>query len=176
MIKWVHKHFPQLAEGSLRSARVSDLFDNLHCFLRLYRIIILLERYRNRYCLNFKEFNSISQSYHSSLSYIKEQKQSPGGILRNFAKVTKKNTCAAASFLIKLQVSDCKSIKKRLWHRCFPVNFAKFLRTIILTEHLRWLLLKGRFDFQIKGLQIEREKERFKEYGCRQKQYYNIQH
>ena len=24
---------------------------------------------------------------------------------------------------------------------CFPVNFAKFLRTTFLTEHLRWLLL-----------------------------------
>ena len=32
-------------------------------------------------------------------------------------------------------------LKKRLWHRCFPVNFAKFLRTTFLTEHLRWLLL-----------------------------------
>ena len=31
--------------------------------------------------------------------------------------------------------------KKRLWHRCFPVNFAKFLRTAFLPEHLRWLLL-----------------------------------
>ena len=28
-------------------------------------------------------------------------------------------------------------LKKRLWHRCFPVNFPKFLRTLILTEHLR---------------------------------------
>ena len=27
--------------------------------------------------------------------------------------------------------------KKRLWHRCFPVNFAKFLRTPFVTEHLR---------------------------------------
>ena len=33
-------------------------------------------------------------------------------------------------------------LKKRLWHSCFPVNFAKFLRTPILTEHLRWLLLQ----------------------------------
>ena len=33
-------------------------------------------------------------------------------------------------------------IKKKLWHRCFPVNLAKFLRTPFLTEHLRWLLLK----------------------------------
>ena len=31
----------------------------------------------------------------------------------------------------------------RLWHRCFPVNFAKFLRTPIFKEHLRWLLLKS---------------------------------
>ena len=45
------------------------------------------------------------------------------------------------SFLIKLQASASKFIKKRFWHRCFPVNFAKFLRTPFLTEHLRWLLL-----------------------------------
>ena len=31
--------------------------------------------------------------------------------------------------------------KKRLWHRCFLVNFAKFLRKPFPTEHLRWLLL-----------------------------------
>ena len=30
---------------------------------------------------------------------------------------------------------------KRHWHRWLPVNFAKFLRTPFLTEHLRWLLL-----------------------------------
>ena len=27
-------------------------------------------------------------------------------------------------------------LKKRLWHRCFPVNFAKFLGTPVLIEHL----------------------------------------
>ena len=32
-------------------------------------------------------------------------------------------------------------LKKRLWRRCFPVNFAKFLRTSIFIEHLWWLLL-----------------------------------
>ena len=32
---------------------------------------------------------------------------------------SQENTCARASFLLK----------KRLWHRCFPVNFAKILRT-----------------------------------------------
>ena len=33
--------------------------------------------------------------------------------------------------------------KKRLWHRCFLVNLAKFLRTPFLIEHLWWLLLAG---------------------------------
>ena len=48
---------------------------------------------------------------------------------------SQENTCARASFLETL-------LNKKLWHRCFPVNFAKFLRTPFLTEHLRWLLLK----------------------------------
>ena len=33
------------------------------------------------------------------------------------------------------------SLKKRLWHRCFPVNFAKFLRTPILQNSSGQLLL-----------------------------------
>ena len=32
-------------------------------------------------------------------------------------------------------------LKKRLWHRGFPVNFAKFIRTSFLTEHFQWLFL-----------------------------------
>ena len=31
-------------------------------------------------------------------------------------------------------------IKRRLQHRCFPVKFAKILRTPFFIEHLRWLL------------------------------------
>ena len=36
-------------------------------------------------------------------------------------------------------------LKKRLWHRRFPVNFVKFLRTPNFIEHLRWLLHEGLF-------------------------------
>ena len=32
-------------------------------------------------------------------------------------------------------------LKKRLWHRCFPVNFATFFGTPFFIEHLWWLLL-----------------------------------
>ena len=39
------------------------------------------------------------------------------GFLRNFGKFTEKQLL-------------------RLWHRCFPVNFGKFLRPPFFTEHL----------------------------------------
>ena len=32
-------------------------------------------------------------------------------------------------------------LKKRLQHRCFPVNIIKLLRTAFSIEHLWWLLL-----------------------------------
>ena len=38
------------------------------------------------------------------------------------------------AFLIKLQASARTLLKKRPWRRCFPVNFAKILRTRVLTE------------------------------------------
>ena len=54
---------------------------------------------------------------------------------------SKENTCAKVSFLIKLQTAPATLLKRRLWHRCFAVNFAKFLRAPFVTEHLWWLLL-----------------------------------
>ena len=51
---------------------------------------------------------------------------------------SQENTCARVSFWTKLQASF---IKKRLWRRCFLVNFVQFLRTPFFTENLRWLLL-----------------------------------
>ena len=39
------------------------------------------------------------------------------------------NTCVRVSFLIKLRALGLQLYeKKRLWHRCFPVNSTKFLR------------------------------------------------
>ena len=67
-------------------------------------------------------------------------------VLRNFLKFTG-NTCARVSFSTGLRPATL--LKKRLWHRCFPVNFAKFLRTPFLTEHLQWLLLKTAFWFSV---------------------------
>ena len=37
-------------------------------------------------------------------------------------------------------------LKKRPWHKCFPVNFAKFLRTPLLQNTCGWLLLTKLHD------------------------------
>ena len=42
---------------------------------------------------------------------------------------------------LEIDLRPATLLKKRLWQRYFPMNFAKFLRTPLLTEHLRWLLL-----------------------------------
>ena len=41
---------------------------------------------------------------------------------------SQENTCVRVSFLIKLK-APATLLKNRFWHRFFPVNFAKFLRT-----------------------------------------------
>ena len=63
------------------------------------------------------------------------------GVLRNFAKLTGKHTCQSLFFNKVAGFRSATLLKKRFWHRCFPVNFTKFLRTHFLTEHLQWLLL-----------------------------------
>ena len=63
------------------------------------------------------------------------------GALRNFAKFTEKHQCQSLFFNKVAGLGPATLLKKKLWHWCFPVNFAKFLRTPFFTEHLRWLLL-----------------------------------
>ena len=56
----------------------------------------------------------------------------------------RRNTCARVSFLIKLQAYGlwpATLLKKRLWHWCFPVNFAIFLRAPFLQDTSGRLLL-----------------------------------
>ena len=52
------------------------------------------------------------------------------------------NTCVRDSFFNKVvDLRIATLLKKRLWHRYFPVNFAKYLGTPFSTEHIWWLLL-----------------------------------
>ena len=69
------------------------------------------------------------------------------GVLRSLANFTGKHLCWSL-FLKNLQVGGLQLHHKRLQQIFLPVKFAKFLRTLFLTEHfqrlllhLRWLLL-----------------------------------
>ena len=66
------------------------------------------------------------------------------GILpfRNFAKLTEKHLRQSLFFNKVAGLRPEILFKKRLWHRCFPVNFAKFLRTLFLQNTPRRLLLQ----------------------------------
>ena len=68
------------------------------------------------------------------------------GFLKNFVNSTGKHLCCSL-FLIKLQTSY-NSITKRLQHWCFPVKFAKFLRTLFFREEFQLLLLRFKSCFQ----------------------------
>ena len=68
------------------------------------------------------------------------------GVLRNFAKFTKKHLCQSLFFN---NVSGWGLFKKRLWHRCFAVNFAKYLRTPFLQKTTGRLLLQWVYWFFI---------------------------
>ena len=64
-----------------------------------------------------------------------------GGVLRNFAKFTRKHLCQRLFFNKTAHHRPATLFKKSLWHRCFPVNFANFLRITFFREHFRWQLL-----------------------------------
>ena len=49
--------------------------------------------------------------------------------------------CTFRSSRRRCSVEPATVLKKRLWHRCFPVNFAKFLRTPFLENTSGWQLL-----------------------------------
>ena len=54
------------------------------------------------------------------------------GVLRNFVKLTGKHLCQSLFFNKVVALRPATLLKKRLWHRHFPTNFAKFLRTPFL--------------------------------------------
>ena len=61
-------------------------------------------------------------------------------VLGDFANFTGKHLCQSLIFNV-VGLRPTTLLKKRLWHRCFPVNLAKFLRASFFTKHRQWLLL-----------------------------------
>ena len=67
----------------------------------------------------------ISERYNEQVFY-------KNAVLKIFAKYTKKRLCWTLFLNKNAGLQYWNFIKKRLQHRCFPVNIAKFLRTSIL--------------------------------------------
>ena len=73
-------------------------------------------------------------------------------VLRNFAKFTEKYLCQSL-FGNKIgSLRPATLLKKRLWHLCFSVSFAKFLRTTFLlvaaSEPVRLSSINTIFSFK----------------------------
>ena len=81
---------------------------------------------------------------------FKPKKQSSRGVLpkssqnflKKFSKFAGKHVSQSLFFNNVAGLRPATLLKKRLWHRWFSVNFAKFLRTTFFIEYLRWLLLE----------------------------------
>ena len=83
-----------------------------------------------RYDCLFKHFEKLWKL----IIFFALQKQPPEvycrkGVLKSFAKFTWKHLCQSLFFNKVACLRLATFLKKRLWHRCFPANFAEFLRT-----------------------------------------------
>ena len=100
-------------------------------------------RTENIYCnFSFLLFFCYAHYYCVWLSEAVAHKCSLKGPLKN-CKKSQQNNCQSLFFKIKLQLEACNFTKKEIWHRCFPVNFAKFLRILFFIDKL--LVAASRF-------------------------------
>ena len=79
------------------------------------------------FSLTVQLFNLYAGASNRGVLYIK--------VFLKISQNSQENTCVRISLLMNLQAwsqSPPTLFKKRLWHRCFPVNFGKFLRTCFL--------------------------------------------
>ena len=102
--------------------------------IKRYKILYLF----NHFLLEQKRFGTINRSSRPEVFCEK-------GVLRNFAKFTGKYLCQSLFFNKVAGLRSATLFKKRLRHRCFPVNAAKFLRTPFLVaasvpRFLEWKL------------------------------------
>ena len=74
------------------------------------------------------------------------------GVLRNFTKFTGKHLCQSLYFNKVAGLKTATLLKSRFWHRCFPVNFVKFLRTPFLSNTSGRLLLQLIFQLKTESI------------------------
>ena len=79
----------------------------------------------------------LRSNYFEIVEQIDESIKYPMGFKVFFPYRSSRQRFSVKKVLVKKAfLSPATLLKKRLWHRCFPVNFAKFLRTPFIIEHL----------------------------------------
>ena len=104
---------------SLVKKRTTENFGRKSLLLTMEHFFFRNSRLRNGMA------SSVNRSSHGRCSIRK-------GVLRNFAKFTGKHLCQNLFFNKVAGLRPATLLKKRLWHKCFPVNFAKFLKAPFL--------------------------------------------
>ena len=89
------------------------------------------------YAFVYTSTNFVNSSVRSSRPKVFCKKR----VFLEISQNSQKNTCASFFFNKVAGLRSATLLKKILWHRYFPMNFAKFLRKPFPTKHLRWLLL-----------------------------------
>ena len=117
---------PRIRENKGQTKPVFQHFIRHVCFNQVFIILAFLANW------NYGKFD-IFRKY--SEVFCKKS------VLRNFAKFTGKHLRQSLFFDKVAGLRPVTLLKKRLWHSCFPVNFAKFLRTPFFIEHLWYRLL-----------------------------------
>ena len=137
---WSHLPKKSLLENFIFCVVItSNIFDYRTYFLFLKRGII-----KSIYSFSFQLASRnhrkilLQSKFRSSNRRCFERKD----VLRNFAKLSGKTLCQGLLFDKDIDLRPASLLKKRLWHRCFPTNFAKFLRKRFLQNASRQLLLE----------------------------------
>ena len=108
----------------------------VECFVKIANICCKYQIQISKYTSDQYHSHKDSQKQTSKMFFKK-------GVLKNFVKLTGKHLCCSLFFNKAAGLRTTTLLRKRLWHRCFPVNFAKFLRTPFLQNTSGHLLLKN---------------------------------
>ena len=108
------------------------MFGNSWGETRIYQFITNNQSsFQLRWKENLVKHQKVSEYYENDCSFLR----TPDTVVQR---------CSAEKMFLEILLNSqentsARVLKKRLWHRCFLVNFTKFLRTPFFTEPLRWL-------------------------------------
>ena len=110
------------------------------CFMSKYFLMLLNF---TRYILSVNAIFFIDEKHTQWMFRRNHQRCSVRkGVLGNFTTFTGKHLCQGLFFNKVAGLNPATLLKKRPWYRCFPVNFAKILKTPFLQNTSGRLLLK----------------------------------